>query len=89
MSQIFHERTVAKSRKPHICTWCGEAIEVGQAYQSYRWRDWHGSGTEIMHPECYAAMQGMDPNDAETWMHGDFERGCLCSKGDCKCEATP
>lgn len=88
MPDIFHETTVAKSRKDRVCSWCGSAIEIGKPYRGYSWRDGGDVSREEMHPECYDAM--CDEATAEgafiTWSIGDYHRGCRCANGDCQCD---
>lgn len=60
------ETKLTTARKPHICTSCGERINVGDRYA--RWNsvedgEWF---TSKMHPECY----DMHMVDAES---GRFE----------------
>jgi hypothetical protein len=47
-----------KARKPHRCSWCGEAIPTGEFYT--RWysvnEDGHGA-TSKMHGECVNALE--------------------------------
>lgn len=44
------------ARKPHHCTNCGEAIEVGQKYQRWMSIDDGKSHTNMMHQECLDAL---------------------------------
>jgi hypothetical protein len=72
----FHQRSVKRSRKTRTCTWCGEPIEIGHPYQSYRWADGTESGTVLLHPECGDAMDQACKRDPYLiWSHGDFLRG--------------
>ena len=77
--RIFHTQTVAKSRKRRQCDWCGEAIEIGQPYESYRWARPGDSGTVRQHPECILAMQKMAEQEGWEfeWSPGDFKRGSI------------
>lgn len=43
------------ARKPHRCTYCGEAINIGDKYETWRSVD-DGWFTNKMHPECSADM---------------------------------
>ena len=54
---IFNEHSVAKSRKCRRCDWCSEAIEIGQPYESFRFRHDCGVGVMVMHPECRTASR--------------------------------
>ena len=72
MSDTFHEQSVKASRKTRRCDWCGELIEIGQPYESYRWRDGSDGGTVLMHPECLQAM-GRTSREEGGWI--DWDRG--------------
>ena len=77
MMASFHEQSVKRSRKRRWCDWCGEAIEIGQPYESYRWADGGDAGTVKMHPECLAAMDRAAKAEGGNivWCPGDFRRG--------------
>lgn len=47
------EPELLKARKVHICTSCGQRIEVGDTYKRWRSYDDGDAGTSKMHPECY------------------------------------
>lgn len=49
-------------RKERRCTWCGEAVEVGQQARVWAWVDQRKVETVSVHPECY-----------EAWSRDDFE----------------
>ena len=70
MSDTFHEQSVKASRKVRRCDWCGELINIGQSYESYRWRDGSDGGTVVMHPEC---LQAMGRTSDEEGGDGDVE----------------
>ena len=72
MSDTFHEQSVKASRKVRRCDWCGELIQIGQPYESYRWRDGSDGGTVVMHPECRQAM-GRTSDEEGGWI--DWDRG--------------
>ncbi len=87
MAESFHHCNVKASRKQRVCSWCGESINVGEPYHGYQWRDGNDSGTENMHPECYNACKDAFTEDPDLfWSQGDFNRGCCCANGDCKCK---
>lgn len=73
----FHHQTVARSRKTRTCTWCGEPVEIGQPYQSYRWAEGGDAGMVVLHPECGDAMDstGITNPNFVGWSVGDFVRG--------------
>lgn len=77
MVTSFHEKSVRRSRKRRRCDWCGELIEVGQPYDSYRWSDGGDAGTVRMHPECLVAMDRVAESEGGSfaWSPGDFRRG--------------
>ena len=72
MSDTFHEQSVTASRKVRRCDWCGERIQIGHPYESYRWRDGSDGGTVLMHPECLQAM-GRTSREEGGWI--DWDRG--------------
>lgn len=75
MSQIGSTVEVKKSRRPHRCWWCGEAIEVGTAYV---WWAWYEDGfTRVkVHPECREAWHEMSREEGYPVevMFGEFDR---------------
>lgn len=73
MSDTFHEQSVKASRKARRCDWCGELINIGQSYESYRWRDGSDGGTVVMHPECLQAMERTSREEGGWWI--DWDRG--------------
>jgi hypothetical protein len=75
--RTFHSRVVRWARKPRTCTWCGDPIETGRPYQSYRWADGGDAGTVVLHPECSDAMDAVGKTDPHFvgWCPGDFLRG--------------
>ena len=76
---VFHRRAIKRSRKPRTCTWCGELVEIGQPYQSYRWAEGGDAGTVVLHPECGDAMDAAGRANPQLdflgWSEGDFLRG--------------
>ena len=77
MSDTFHEQSVKASRKVRRCDWCGELIQIGQPFESYRWRDGSDGGTVVMHPECREAMHRTSREDGGwiDWQQGENRRG--------------
>jgi hypothetical protein len=77
VSVIFHVQDVKRSRKRRRCCWCGESVEVGHPYMSYRYREGRDHGTVTLHPECRAAQREVAEieNEEFTWSVGDFARG--------------
>jgi hypothetical protein len=88
MAETFHMQIVQRSRKKRQCSWCGELIEIGESYHSYRFSDGGDTGKVIMHPECYTAMRVVADEEGECfeWGVGDFNRGCGCERWSCQCE---
>ena len=75
MVVVFRDNVV-KTRVAHLCTWCGEAIDVGEnvPYRAYVWED--GIASEWFHPECRAAMRRVPPEEMEEgYIPGDYVRG--------------
>ena len=91
MSEIFHEVSVARSRRVRQCTWCAEKIEKGESYRAYRFKDCGDTGHVTLHPECYSAMQraAEEEDGWIDWSVGDFNRGCSCQNGNCECNGKP
>jgi len=73
----FHAQCVKRSRKPRTCTWCGDLVEIGHPYQSYRWAEGGDSGSVVLHPECGDAMDAAGRANPHFvgWSDGDFMRG--------------
>ena len=75
--RTFHHQSAAKSRKRRQCDWCGEAIEIGQPYDSHMWAA-YGDTTRIkMHPECKISADELAAREGgfAEWMSGEFKRG--------------
>ena len=53
----------------HICTSCGENIEVGNQYTRWTSFDEGSAFTNKMHPECYEAHE----ENAQEWGEGEWE----------------
>ncbi len=88
MGETFHERSVKSSRKRRVCYWCGDYINIGNPYESYRWRSYGDSGSCEMHPECRKACSKVAHAEGGwfTFGIGDFNRGCGCERGHCECD---
>jgi len=69
--RTFQHQSVKKSRKRRRCDWCGEMIDVGQPYDSYRFVTFGDAGTVRMHPECLAAS-GEVAKQEGGWFEWDF-----------------
>ena len=70
------EATSHTAIKKHSCSWCGEAIEIGEQYKRYRYFSDGDAATVKMHPECYddlSVCARANGNWIE-WMPGDAER---------------
>ncbi len=51
------EPETRKARKPHICSYCGEAILVGEQYKRWTSIDDSKAYQNKMHPECLWILQ--------------------------------
>lgn len=90
MNTTSHEK-IAAARKRHACTWCGEAINVGDSYVRYRWFYEGDAGTNRMHPECDGACNeaAREEGGFLEFTPGSFMRGCSCDRSDhCDCRAA-
>jgi hypothetical protein len=74
MSGTATKTTEHKARKRHACSWCDEAIEIGEQYKRYRYFNYGDAGTVKMHPECHTAMIEESGGHAIEWSPGEFER---------------
>lgn len=75
--RTFNIQSVTKSRKQRRCDWCGEMIDAGQPYESYRFATDGDAGTVRMHPECLVASGEVAKQEGHwfEWDFGDFRRG--------------
>jgi len=75
--RTFWHQSVTKSRKRRRCDWCGEMIDIGQPYDSYRFATSGNAGTVRMHPECLEASDEMAKQGGGwiEWDIGEFRRG--------------
>lgn len=84
--EVFHEKTVKKSRAAYCCSWCNETIDIGQPYKGWGWRHFTDHGHEKMHPECAEAMDSII-GELDGWFSpGEFTRGCTCQRGETRCD---
>jgi len=74
MTQIVN---VKAAQKKHRCSWCGEAIEIGDTYSRYRYFMDGDAGSVRMHPECLNAMQteGQETGEWVEWSPYSNTRG--------------
>jgi len=74
---------IAKARKAHRCSWCGEVIAKGTVYHR-RYSCSEGIGSTVkQHPECAAAETLFhEQSDDTEWEFFTFTRGCTCESGD-------
>ena len=77
--RTFHSQSVKKSRKRRWCDWCGEAIEIGQSYDSYMFAAYGDTSRIKMHPECHRAAGELATQEGGfvEWMGGEFQRGSI------------
>jgi hypothetical protein len=75
--RTFQHQSVKKSRKRRRCDWCGELIDIGQPYDSYRFATSGNAGTARMHPECLEASGDVAKQEGGwfEWDLGEFRRG--------------
>lgn len=68
--------TIRHAKKSHVCSWCGEKIEVEEGYIRYLYYDGSDAGTVKEHPECHVAMliEIAEYGPIE-FTPGEFERG--------------
>lgn len=80
MTYCTDEETVKAAKKPHVCSWCGESIVVGESYK--RWRCYGDSGVATLkaHTECFSAACELANIEGESIevRTGDNPRGCNC-----------
>jgi uncharacterized protein YycO len=80
--RTYQHQSVTKSRKRKRCDWCGELIDVGQPYDSYRFVAFGNAGTARMHPECNSASGDVVKQEG-SWVVrglGEFRRGSTDSR---------
>lgn len=56
MSRHFFDRSYPKARKQHCCEWCGEAIEIGEAYSKQSRAEDGSIYSSTLHIECDEAL---------------------------------
>ncbi len=68
------------ARKTHICYWCGEAINPGDAYQRWAWVDGSDFTPIKVHSECSEAWGEAASDEGGFYECGPAEhcRGCTC-----------
>ena len=83
--EVSEVRTIQAARKRHVCDWCNEWTEAGEAYST--WFCYDERVSVRMQPECYEAqLRGIDPGE-ELPPRGEYRRGCWCGERaeDCHC----
>ncbi len=75
MSRMTQPKTVL-AKKAHGCDWCGQRIEPGEGYVTYRWFNGGDAGTSKMHPECdkACAQAAREEGGWIEFLRGDNER---------------
>ena len=73
----FTEVETHKAAKEHQCSWCGDAIVIGERYKRYRFFDRGDANTVRLHPECLDAVDELNDSDCG-FRPGDNPRGCNC-----------
>lgn len=72
-------RAIARTRKPHRCCWCNEAIPQGSS-AVYTVVSGNGDfSAGHWHDECHSAYNRMGNEEFDDvqdgWLSGDFKRG--------------
>ena len=85
MATTTEVKRINKSVKTHGCSWCGQSIKKGGAYDRYRYYDGGYASTVKMHPECLTACDQLvsEYNEPIEFNAGDYPRGCYC-EFDCE-----
>jgi len=81
---INYSEQIAK--KKHICWWCGEAIKAGEKYARWRYADAGECLPVLCHEECKEAWKNLDCSERDCVGFAEFNRGCTCEHGWCKCK---
>lgn len=63
MCEVIAESKQA-ARKPHVCTWCGQKIEVGMQYHRERIKIDGDVNTQRFHLECLSALRDLSRYEA-------------------------
>ena len=79
------EVTTQKAAKEHDCWWCGELIFQHETYARWMWKDGKDLLTTKVHMECRKAWDSLSVDEAREVMFAEFNRGCCCENGDCRC----
>jgi len=86
MAMQIGSTTTPIARKRHQCWWCGESIEPGTKY--VRWLCKDGDVVQVkVHPECCIAWDSLSFSEVQEVHLGEFNRGCTCEHGYCRCPA--
>lgn len=50
---------IKRSKKEHLCSWCGEKILLGESYKRCRWYDNGDIKICKLHDECFSGHSDM------------------------------
>ena len=78
---------VKRTRKLYCCVWCAEQIDAGQPCDVLSGlTEGDDMASNRYHPECFAALKTLTPDECDSWDFGDFLRGCKCEANTvCRC----
>lgn len=73
MGEVLGFTLIQKSRKDHVCEWCGQAIPKGDSYFRWAWAEDGYCSAVKCHLLCYEAYLSM-PCKEPVFFDRDFER---------------